>query len=54
MRVFMAQPAPVCAAVSAARRAVLCCGAKSYDLPVEKYGQWRNIELMFDPERIDL
>lgn len=36
---------------AAAKRAVLRCGQEGYTLPVEKYEQWRDIELMFDPER---
>ncbi len=46
--------AAIVAAFSAAKRAVLRCGAKGFDLPVEKYQQWRNIELTFDPERMVL
>ncbi|KIN73418.1 hypothetical protein Z949_2608 [Sulfitobacter guttiformis KCTC 32187] len=33
------------------RRAVLRCGEGSFTLPLEKYEQWRNIALVFDPER---
>lgn len=36
---------------AAAKRAVLRCGRDGYSLPVEKYDQWRDIELRFDPER---
>lgn len=39
-------------AFEAARRAIIRCGARGYDLPVEKYGQWRNIEMTFNPERM--
>lgn len=39
------------AAFAAAKRAVLRCGSDGYTLPVEKYAQWRDIELTFDPER---
>lgn len=39
-------------AFQAARRAIIRCGAKGYDLPVEKYGQWRDIEMTFNPERM--
>ena len=35
----------------AAKRAVLRCGRGGFTLPVEKYEQWRDIELTFDPER---
>lgn len=38
-------------AFCAAKRAVLRCGRDGYTLPVEKYDQWRDIELRFDPER---
>ena len=41
-------------AYGAAKRAILRCGAKGYELPLEKYGQWRNIELTFNPERMSL
>ena len=39
-------------AFEAARRAIIRCGARGYDLPVEKYGQWRDIEMTFNPERM--
>ncbi len=39
-------------AFEAARRAIVRCGARGYDLPVEKYGQWRDIEMTFNPERM--
>jgi hypothetical protein len=39
-------------AYEAARRAILRCGTKGYDLPVEKYGQWRDIEMTFNPEKM--
>lgn len=39
-------------AFQAARRAIIRCGAKGYDLPAEKYGQWREIEMTFNPERM--
>ena len=41
-------------AYSAARRAIIRCGAKGYKLPLEKYEEWRNIELIFNPERMVL
>ncbi|NRP12387.1 hypothetical protein XMM379_001450 [Aliiroseovarius sp. xm-m-379] len=41
-------------AFQAARRAVLICGRNGYDLPAEKYGQWRQIELTFDPNKMRL
>ncbi|MEQ6201472.1 hypothetical protein ABMC88_00330 [Sulfitobacter sp. HNIBRBA2951] len=42
------------ASYHAAKRAVLRCGRGGFDLPVEKYAKWRNIELTFDPERTNL
>ena len=39
-------------AFQAARRAIIRCGASGYDLPEEKYGQWRDIEMTFNPERM--
>lgn len=38
-------------AFEAARRAILKCGINGYELPLEKYGRWRDIELTFDPEK---
>lgn len=38
------------AAFDAARRAILRCGARGFPLPVEKYSQWRDIEMTFNPE----
>mgnify|MGYP000099467362 CR=1 FL=1 len=37
-------------AFEAARRAILRCQKKGYDLPKEKYDHWREIEITFDPE----
>ena len=37
-------------AFEAARRAILRCQKKGYDLPKEKYDHWREIEIIFDPE----
>lgn len=37
------------AAFDAARRAILRCGRDGYKLPPEKYDQWRDIEMIFDP-----
>ncbi|WP_297774648.1 energy transducer TonB [uncultured Roseovarius sp.] len=37
-------------AFEAARRAIIRCGARGFDLPVEKYDQWRDIEMTFNPE----
>lgn len=39
-------------AYEAARRAVIRCGAKGFDLPPEKYAHWRDIEMTFNPERM--
>lgn len=35
-------------AFEAARRAVLRCGGAGFDLPPEKYNQWREVEITFD------
>ena len=37
-------------AYEAARRAILRCGAQGFDLPADKYDQWRDIEMTFNPE----
>ncbi|MEO0771728.1 MAG: energy transducer TonB [Pseudomonadota bacterium] len=39
-------------AFEAARRAIIRCGANGFPLPVEKYDQWRNIEITFNPENM--
>jgi hypothetical protein len=39
-------------AFEAARRAIIRCGAKGYNLPAEKFGQWQTIEMTFNPERM--
>lgn len=39
-------------AYEAGRRAIIRCGASGYDLPADKYGQWKDIEITFDPERM--
>lgn len=39
-------------AFEAARRAVIRCGAQGFDLPLDKYDQWREIEMVFNPERM--
>ena len=41
-------------AFQAARRAILRCGAAGYDLPVDKYDQWKEIEATFEPLGIRL
>lgn len=37
-------------AFEAARRAIIRCGARGFPLPVEKYTEWRDIEMTFNPE----
>jgi len=37
-------------AFEAARRAIIRCGARGFPLPVEKFSQWRDIEMTFNPE----
>ena len=39
-------------AYEAARRAILRCGTRGYDLPADKYEQWKEIEITFNPERM--
>ena len=39
-------------AFEAARRAIIRCTRDGYDLPAEKYGQWKEIEMTFNPERM--
>jgi hypothetical protein len=39
-------------AFEAARRAIIRCGATGYNLPIEKIGQWRDIEMTFNPEKM--
>ena len=42
-------PAAVKIAYKSARRAILRCGSSGFDLPEEKYSQWKTIEMVFDP-----
>ncbi len=35
-----------------ARRAIILCGSKGYSLPEEKFSQWQNIEMTFDPRKM--
>lgn len=35
-----------------ARRAIIRCGARGFDLPREKYDHWRDIEMTFNPEKM--
>ncbi|KIC21959.1 energy transducer TonB [Leisingera sp. ANG-Vp] len=39
-------------AYEAARRAIIRCGRNGFNLPPEKYAQWRDIEMTFNPERM--
>ena len=39
-------------AYETARRAIIRCGARGYDLPAEKYAQWQEIARTFNPERM--
>lgn len=39
-------------AFEAARRAIILCGSKGYQLPAEKYSQWQEIEMTFNPEKM--
>ncbi len=39
-------------AYEAARRAIIRCGASGFKLPAEKYGQWKTLELVFDPKNM--
>ncbi|WP_245758892.1 energy transducer TonB [Tropicimonas isoalkanivorans] len=39
-------------AYEAARRAIIRCGSDGYDLPPEKFGQWQEIEMVFNPENM--
>jgi hypothetical protein len=40
------------AAFGAARRAILLCQKDGFPLPADKYGQWQEIEMTFNPERM--
>ncbi|WP_386628120.1 energy transducer TonB [Sulfitobacter geojensis] len=35
-----------------ARRAIILCGSRGYELPADKYSQWQNIEMTFDPSKM--
>lgn len=41
-------------AYEAARRAVIRCGARGFPLPADKYDQWREMELVFNPDGMRL
>ena len=47
-------PAAVKIAYKSARRAILRCGSSGFDLPEEKYSQWKTIEMVFDPFRLSM
>ena len=36
-------------AFQAARRAIQVCGSRGFDLQLEKYEEWKTIEMIFDP-----
>ena len=35
-----------------ARRAIIRCGSSGFNLPQEKFSQWQNIEMTFDPRKM--
>ena len=39
-------------AYEAGRRAIIRCGQNGYPLPAEKYEQWKEVEITFDPEKM--
>ena len=39
-------------AFEAARRAIIRCGARGYQLPADKYAQWQEIEITFNPDEM--
>jgi len=39
-------------AFGAARRAIIRCGARGFNLPAEKFSQWQDIEMTFNPEKM--
>lgn len=41
-------------AFEAGRRAILRCAGQGYPLPADKYDQWKEIELVFNPEGMRL
>ncbi len=45
-------PAAVASAFQAARRAILICQKQGYQLPADKYEQWKVIEMTFDPKKM--
>ncbi len=47
-------PGAVDAAFQSARRAITRCGREGFDLPEEKFEQWRLVEMTFDPSGMRL
>ncbi|MFM2355917.1 MAG: hypothetical protein RLZZ528_1653 [Pseudomonadota bacterium] len=41
-------------AFEAGRRAIMRCGARGFPLPPEKFDQWKEIEIVFNPEKMRL
>lgn len=41
-------------AFEAGRRAIIRCAGEGYPLPADKYAQWQEIEIVFNPERMRL
>ena len=41
-------------AFDAARRAIIRCGQDGYDLPADEYDQWRDVELIFAPDSMQV
>lgn len=39
-------------AFEAARRAIIRCGASGFPLPADKYDEWKNIEMTFNPDKM--
>lgn len=39
-------------AFEVARGAILRCGARGYELPADRYEEWRQMEIMFNPEKM--
>lgn len=39
-------------AFEAGRRAIIRCGTNGYELPTEKYAQWKEVQITFNPERM--
>ncbi|MGB7261688.1 MAG: hypothetical protein WBC68_06420, partial [Albidovulum sp.] len=39
-------------AYEAGRRAIIRCAKNGYPLPAEKYEQWREVEIVFNPEKM--